>query len=157
MSVLQKRGLVFHCYHYSYSYYYCRYCYWYYYHNCIITAISLFTSDFIENTLKLQHLKIQIYLTVSNYHVTYGFKSETALYSCLNVKQLLSRNRCNIGSLSKSNGIRTHNHLVYKQRLNGIGANGTGIYVRDGIYERNVCAFESRCCHLNFRYHACFE
>ena len=25
------------------------------------------------------------------------------------------------------------------------------------VYELSGCAFESRCCHLNFRYGACFE
>ena len=25
------------------------------------------------------------------------------------------------------------------------------------VYELSGCGFESRCCHLNFRYHACFE
>ena len=30
------------------------------------------------------------------YHVTYAFQSESTLYICLNVKELLARNRCNI-------------------------------------------------------------
>ena len=34
-----------------------------------------------------------IYLTVCSYHVTYAFQSESTLYSCLNVKELLARNR----------------------------------------------------------------
>ena len=32
-------------------------------------------------------------LTVCSYHVTYAFQSESTLYSCLNVKDLLARNR----------------------------------------------------------------
>ena len=32
----------------------------------------------------------------SSYHVTCGFQSESALYSCLNVKELLARSRCKI-------------------------------------------------------------
>ena len=32
-------------------------------------------------------------MTVCSYHVTYAFQSESTLYSCLNVKELLSRNR----------------------------------------------------------------
>ena len=32
-------------------------------------------------------------MTVCSYHVTYGFQSESTLYSCLNVKELLARNR----------------------------------------------------------------
>ena len=33
------------------------------------------------------------YMAVCSYHVTYGFQSESALDSCLNVKELLARNR----------------------------------------------------------------
>ena len=50
--------------------------------------------------------------------VTYAFQSESTLYSCLNVKELLAQNRHGIWCLSDSNGIRTHNHLVCKQTLN---------------------------------------
>ena len=34
------------------------------------------------------------------------------LYSCLNVKELLAPNRCNIWSLNDCNKTWTHNHLV---------------------------------------------
>ena len=34
--------------------------------------------------------------TLCFYHVTNGFQSESALYSCLNVKELLAQNRRNI-------------------------------------------------------------
>ena len=43
---------------------------------------------------------------------------ESTLYSCLNFMELLARNRCHIWSLSHSNGIQTHNHLVRKGTLN---------------------------------------
>ena len=46
------------------------------------------------------------------------FQSESTLYSCLNVKELLARNKCDILSLSDSSRIRIHNHLVCKQTLN---------------------------------------
>ena len=46
------------------------------------------------------------------------FQSESALYNCLGVQELLAQNRRNIWSLSDSNGIRTHNHLVRKWPLN---------------------------------------
>ena len=52
---------------------------------------------------------------------------------CLNVKELLARLRRYIWSLSDNNGIRTLSHLVRKRTL-------------------SCCGFESRCCHLNFRY-----
>ena len=34
-----------------------------------------------------------INLTVCSCHVTYAFQSESTLYSCLNVKELLARSR----------------------------------------------------------------
>ena len=34
-----------------------------------------------------------VHLTVCAYHVTYAFQSESTLYSCLNVKELLARSR----------------------------------------------------------------
>ena len=37
---------------------------------------------------------------------------------CLNVKELLAWSRCNIWSLSDSNGIQTHNHVVLKRTFN---------------------------------------
>ena len=37
--------------------------------------------------------KQKIIMTVSSYHVTYAFQSESTLYSCLNVKELLARSR----------------------------------------------------------------
>ena len=40
------------------------------------------------------------------------------MYTCLNVKEPLAWNRRDIWSLSDSNGIRTHNHLVRKRTLN---------------------------------------
>ena len=51
-------------------------------------------------------------MPVCYYHVTYAFQSEFKLYSWLNVRELLARNRRDIWSLSGSNRIRTHNHLV---------------------------------------------
>ena len=54
-------------------------------------------------------------LTVCSYHVTYAFQSESTLYSCLNVKELLAQNRHKIRSLSDCNWTRTRNHLVCKQ------------------------------------------
>ena len=50
-------------------------------------------------------------LTVCSYHVTYAFQSESTLYSCPNVKELLARS-------SNCNWTRTLNHLVRKETLN---------------------------------------
>ena len=57
-------------------------------------------------------------MTVCYYHVKYTFQSESKLYICLDVKELLARNRRDIWSLSDCNGTRTHNHLVRKRTLN---------------------------------------
>ena len=59
-----------------------------------------------------------MHLTVCSSHVRYACQSESTLYIWLNVKKLLARNRRDIWSLSDSNGNRTHNQLVCKQRLN---------------------------------------
>ena len=59
-----------------------------------------------------------VHLTVYYYNVTYVFQSESTLSSCLNVKELLARNRRDIWSLSDSNRIRTHNHLVHTRTFN---------------------------------------
>ena len=50
------------------------------------------------------------------YHLTHVF----TLYSCLNVKELLARNRCDIWSLGEYNGICTLNYLDGKQTLNDL-------------------------------------
>ena len=60
-------------------------------------------------------------MTVCYYNVTYTFESESTLYSCLHVKEILARNRRNTWSLSDSNEIRTHNHLVLKRTLKQLG------------------------------------
>ena len=56
-------------------------------------------------------------LTVCFYHVTYAFQSESTLYSCLNVKELLAQCRRKICILSEWNWTRTHNHLVHKRTV----------------------------------------
>ena len=50
--------------------------------------------------------------SVCYHHVMYAFQSESTLYCCVNVKELLTRNRRDIWSLSDCNGIRTSNHLL---------------------------------------------
>ena len=59
---------------------------------------------------------------------------------CLNVKELLTRSRHHIWSLSDSNDIQTHNHIVHKRT---VWLNGWVF-----VYELCVCGFGSRCCHL---------
>ena len=45
-------------------------------------------------------------------------QSQSTRYSCLNVKEILASSRWDISSLSESNRIRTHNHLVRKRTFN---------------------------------------
>ena len=67
----------------------------------------------------LFHVKWQILITIDctvcSCHVTFAFQSESTLYSCLNVKELLAQSRCEIWTLSDCNWTGTHNHLVHKQ------------------------------------------
>ena len=72
-------------------------------------------------------------MTVCSCHVTYAFQSESTIYSCLNVKELLAWNRLEIWSLSDYNWTRTHNHLVLKRTLNHLAKLACG------------CGFESSC------------
>ena len=59
-----------------------------------------------------------VHLTVCSCHVTYAFQNESTLYSCLNVKELVARNRREIWSLSDCNWTQTHDHLVHKRTFN---------------------------------------
>ena len=59
-----------------------------------------------------------VILIVCSYHVTYVFQSGFTLYSCVDVKELFARNRCEIWSLSDCNWSRICNHLVCKRTLN---------------------------------------
>ena len=69
-----------------------------------------------KSRLKIKFQKTEI-LIVCSHLVTYALPRESTFYSCMNVKELLARNRHDIWSLSDSNGIRTHNHLVHKRTL----------------------------------------
>ena len=46
-----------------------------------------------QSGIQVGKLTISVRLTVCFYHVTYAFQSESTLYSCLNVKELLARSR----------------------------------------------------------------
>ena len=125
----------------------------FYYFKCELPPLMLSLGHNCEN--RLHYFKHNIRLAVCYYHVTYyTFQNESTLYSCLNVKELLARNRRDIWSLSDCNGIRTYNHLVRKQSLNHLAKlvimasldkrlNGWVF-----VYELSCCELESRCCHL---------
>ena len=89
-----------------------------------------------------------VHLTECSCHITYLFQSESTLYSCLNLKELLARSRCEIWSLSDCNWTRTQNHLVGKP----FWPNG-GVFV----YELSGSGFQFSYSHLNFRFRACFK
>ena len=111
-----------------------------------------------------EYLSVTVHLTVSSYHVTYAFQSESTLYSCLNVKELLAWNRHNIWNIEcgltlkrMHDMIRTyiqmHCTVKYSQHSSIIQP----VWLNGWVYELSGCEFESRCSHLNFRYRACFE
>ena len=83
-----------------------------------------FTMCFLPKFNLKQSLAIHIetyqrdHLTVCYCHATHEFQIESTLYRCLNVKELLTRTRGDIWSLSDSNRIGTHSHLVRKRTLN---------------------------------------
>ena len=89
------------------------------------SAIILTQAQFGSAYVKLENSHIQknsnsvFYILQRNFltffiAVTYEFHSESTLYSCLNIKGLLAQSRRHIWSLSDSNGMRTHKHLVRK-------------------------------------------
>ena len=57
-------------------------------------------------------------MIVCSCHVPYAFQSESTLYGCLNVKELLAWNRHKVWTLSDCNWTRTQNHLARKRTLN---------------------------------------
>ena len=63
-------------------------------------------------------MTVKTIITVCSCHVTYAFQSESTLYSCLNVKELLAWSRHKIWSLSDCYWTRTQNLLVRKRTLN---------------------------------------
>ena len=52
-----------------------------------------FTESCLRRKFHLAHEKSVRLMTVCSCHVTYVFQSESTLYSCLNVKELLARSR----------------------------------------------------------------
>ena len=75
------------------------------------------TIFYLKHLLKLSVSKHLYLLTVCYYHAKYTFQIESTLYSCLNVKELLTRTSRDIWRLSDSNGIRTHSHLRIMMNL----------------------------------------
>ena len=70
----------------------------------------------------------------------FSFQSEYTLFSSLNVKEGLPRNRRNIWSLSE---YRTDKYSQRKSIIWPVWQNGWVF-----VYELNDCGFEYRCCHI---------
>ena len=90
-----------------------KFCIWFLHENN--TIINKRFTTCIRTDFKISKFE---FLTVCFCHVTYAFQSESTLYSWVNVKELLARNRRAIWSLSDCNWTRNHSHLVRKQTLN---------------------------------------
>ena len=95
-----------------------------------------------------EYLSVRCIVIVCFYHVTYEFESESTLYSCLNVKELLARSRRHIWRLSDCNGTQTNNHLVRKRILNHLAklAKWLSSVVSTYLYGAFDCMFLS--CHV---------
>ena len=93
----------------------CKWKYWEKFCHKIFSYNSWWTNKLEKSNKNRRLPKI---LIVASFHVTYAFKSESTLYSYLNVKELLAGSRRKIWSLSDCNWTRTQNHLVRKQTLN---------------------------------------
>ena len=89
-----------------------------------------------------------LFLTVCYYHVKYAFQSESTLYSCLNVRELLAWNRWDIWILSDCNVSGTHKHLVCKRKLSHLVklAKWLSCVVSSCLYGAFDCLFLS--CHV---------
>ena len=88
-------------------------------------------------------------LAAYSYRVMYKFRSESTLYSCLNVNELLAQNRHGIWSLSGCNRTQIHNHLVCKRTLNHLAKL---VWLNGWVFicELSVWGFKYCCSHLNF-------
>ena len=90
--------------------------------------------------------RVNLHYSLPECHITSCLKQVTYLkfkwwylhaIICLNVTELLTWSRCHIWSLSVSNRIQTHNHLVHKR-------NGLVL-----VYELSGSGFEFCYCHLH--------
>ena len=89
------------------------------------------------------HLFYTIFSVVGSCQVKYAFHSESTLYTCLNVKELLARRRSQVWSLNYCNWTPTQNHWLRKQTLNHLAKL---TYELSGS-EISGSVFESSCSH----------
>ena len=114
----------------------------------LIKTLDINKPNFIKSCYISQHQKFSL---CSNY-VTYAFQSESTRYSCLNVKELLTRNRCNIWSLSDCNWTGTHNHLVRKRTLTHLVKLAQPVWLNGWVfvYKLSGCGFHFSRSHQKF-------
>ena len=101
------------------------------------------------------------FYSVSSYHVTYAFQSESTLYSCLIVKELFARSRREIWSLSDCSWTRIQKHLVVNEH-SIIWENWPNdwavLWVLICTVHLTVSSYNvTYCSHVNFRFLPCFE
>ena len=93
----------------------------------------------------------------------FSCQSESTLYRCLNVKELLARSRREIWRLSDCNWTWTENHLVCKRTLNHLAKLAISLQPvwPNGwvfFYELSGSEFKSSCSHLtNYMVNLCFH
>ena len=118
--------------------------------SCIRWLVKIFLTT-ITNLLVHNDTLLPIYFQVFQYNCMFlscqiRFQSESTLYICLNVNELLARRRREIWSLSDCNWIRIHNHLVRKRTLNHLAKLAVLAPLQSliSIYFQQTQHFESR-------------
>ena len=96
----------------------------------ILNKPELFSRVYFQLSLDTLKLDKWSAYTVCSCHVTYAFESESTLYSCLNVKELLARSRHEIWRWGDCNWTRAQNHLVLKRTLNHLAK----LYFNDYLF-----------------------
>ena len=87
------------------------------YYNCTRTQNHM-VPNWPNDWAEFWELACTLHLAVSSCHVAYPFQSESKVYSCQYVKELLVRSRREIWNLSRFNWTRTESHLLRKRTLN---------------------------------------
>ena len=102
-----------------------------------------------NNWAVLWVLLCAVHLTVCSYHVTYVFQSESTVYICLNIKELLARNMSDIWGSSDGNSTRAHKHLGCKWTLTHLAklAKWLSYVVSTYLFGAFECMFFS--CHVH--------
>ena len=84
---------------------------------CFLNEHSTIWPNWPTDSAAFWVLICTVHLIVCPCHVTYVFPSESTLYSCLNVKEVLARRRREIWRWSDCHWTPSQNHLVLKWTL----------------------------------------